>query len=212
MGKQGILRFVPEEIRYERLEELYIKQQLSFSEICKTLGIGRTTLKNWINASGLDHRYKVDSKFIKEYPEEDIVRDYFKLKSIEAIISERGVHKNKVSTILRNWGITTYKDLGNIRRHVNGEYLINIDSELEEILIGELLGDFSIESTSSKIEKGFVERYFHSIDFLNEYSTNNSKELDEKEFKRYWTREEKEVHFVENFFPGNFLKKQREKQ
>ena len=32
------------------------------------------------------HRYKVDSEFVKKYPEEDIVRDYFTLKSIETIV------------------------------------------------------------------------------------------------------------------------------
>lgn len=182
MSKQGILRFIPDEIRFERLEDLYIKQQLPFSEICKALGISRSTLKNWINESGLSHRFHIDDKFVKRYPEEEIVRDYFKLKSIETIAKENGVHKNKVSNILKKWGIKKYRDLNNIRRHVNGNFLIKISKQFDEIVIGELLGDFAIAPPSIKPKKGFTQRYTSSINFLNDYNFNNFKNLNPKEF------------------------------
>lgn len=185
MSKQGILRFIPESIRFERLKDLYVIKQLSFSETAKQLGIGRTSLKNWLNESGLDHRNKSTMKLIKEYPEEDIVRDYFKLKSIETIVKERGVYKNKVSKILRNRGIQTYKDLNILRRHVNGEFLLGDDQEFKEIAFGELLGDFSIESLLNKAPINFIESYTTIITYLREYTTNETKELNPKEFANY---------------------------
>ena len=63
MGKQNVLRYIPDSIRFIRLEDLYLNQGLQFDEICENIGIGRTSLKNWLYKSGFIHRHKNGGKF-----------------------------------------------------------------------------------------------------------------------------------------------------
>ena len=184
MGKQNVLRFIPNTIRFTRLEELYVNKALSLDEISKKLGIGRTSLRNWLNKSGFEHRHALGSELVKKYPEEDIVRDYFKLKSIETIVKERGVYKTNVSSILRNWGIKSQKNLNNIRRHVNGNFNLQINDTLQNYIIGGLLGDLSIESNKRIVSSLDINEYYSSLTFIRSYKTDNDKLLDIQGFNQ----------------------------
>lgn len=164
MNTQQVITNIPDSFRQAWLEELYIKQKLSYDEIITKIGISRTSLKNWLNKYDLKRRYRSAGKEMKKYPKKTIMSDYLKLNSIETIVEKRGYAKSTIRRILHQAGIQTDKALSNIRNHADNKFNVPINSYLMEVITGELLGDLSIEFQNYKNKSlSSVEEYFEAI-------------------------------------------------
>ncbi len=145
MNIQQVIALIPDSLRKSRLKELYIELNLTYDEICIRLGISRSSLKKWLRKYKLSCKHPNAGKELKIYPKNEIINDYFQLNPIESIVKKRGFPKTTIQRILHEEGIQTDRALASIREHVKGTYNLFFSRYLREVIVGELLGDFSIE-------------------------------------------------------------------
>ena len=167
MTPRQVIARIPHSIRLERLKSLYIKQKLSYKEITSELGIGRTSLKNWLRRYNLMNRHPNAGIELKNYPKRKILIDYLRLNSIKTIVKKRKFPETTIHRILNEAGIKRTASLANIRNHVEGVFNIPVAPYLKEVLTGELLGDLSLQLSCPKPTKIFSEeKYQQAVSYL----------------------------------------------
>ncbi|MHA2203453.1 MAG: helix-turn-helix domain-containing protein [Candidatus Hodarchaeales archaeon] len=180
MSHQQVIARIPHSIRLERLINLYIKQKLSYKEITIKLGIGRTSLKNWLRRYNLMNRHLNAGIELKNYPKRKIIGDYLRLNSIKTIAQKRSFSETTILRILDEAGIKRTVSLANIRKHVKGVFNIPVTPYLKEVLTGELLGDLSLEKSCPKSCKIFSEeKYIRAIKYLRLLQKRSPEEIEE---------------------------------
>ena len=184
MGNQQIISHIPESVRKERLVQLYIIEKLQYNEITEILGISRSGLKKWLHKFDLMNRHPNAGKYLKEFPKEEIIRDYMKLKSMETIQKERGVAKSTIQKIFSENKLKTYSNLYQLRRRVNGEPDVSITEPVGDIIIGEMLGDFHIDCNVNSEHSITRRSYQEACDKLRQIQTTNNYILSPVEFNK----------------------------
>ncbi|MHA2223850.1 MAG: hypothetical protein ACXAC8_01455 [Candidatus Hodarchaeales archaeon] len=184
MNPQQVIARIPHSIRFERLKTLYIEQKLPYKEITSKIGIGRTSLKNWLRRYNLMNRHLNAGIELKNYPKRKILGDYLQLNSIKTITKKRKFPETTIHRILNEAGFKLTSSLANIRRHVEGVFNIPVTNYVKEVLTGELLGDLSLNQSCPKSGKiSSEENYHQAIKYLQLLQKRIPKDIDEAVIK-----------------------------
>ncbi|MFX0182807.1 MAG: hypothetical protein ACFE95_06950 [Candidatus Hodarchaeota archaeon] len=185
MNTQKVIAEIPNSLRYETLKKFYIVQELPYNDIIAKLGISRTSLKNWLHKYNLMNRHPNAEIEFKEYPKRKIIGDYLRLKSVDSIAKIRKFPVTTVKRILDEAGVKRYNTLALIRKHVDNYYNIPINSYLNEVITGELLGDGNISfARKTAIRQISKTKYLKAVNTLQGFRSQISVDI-ESDVKKF---------------------------
>ncbi len=182
MEPQQVIKWLPTDVKRNRLIELYTEQELPFNEITHQLGISRTSLKNWLRIYKLKRRHAAAGIETKEYPKSSIILDYLRLNSIESIATRWGFPRTTIRRILDEADVIRTRNLRNVRKHVSGGFHLPLNPYLMEVLNGELLGDLSLELKRKNClitDSLSLSEYLTSVSCMRNFQTIAPKKIEE---------------------------------
>ncbi len=158
VSKSFVFSKISFEAKKIRLLYLYEEQKLSYPEMSRILGIQTSTLKNWLRQVKPKRR-RDNRKRLTQYAEnyEKIIAHYFNLTGIRPIVDQYDLISTQgVRKILENAGITILQnaEFYSLKRHASGFFYRPINEHLEEVIIGQLLGDATLMAVGKKSSDG----------------------------------------------------------